>query len=180
MASMPHDGDPDVMARELQEPGQALRRVHVVVDDEHLKASSTAASRRLFGEPPAASGGASAAGSRRTNSLPLPGPSLVAVMVPPCISARRPYDRQPDAQAPLRAGERAVRLGEQVEEPGEHLGGDPDPVVPDPDDHLAVLDPGGELDASTRRGVLGGVGQEVHEDLLEPRRVGLELQARWT
>ena len=32
-------GDPDLVARELQEPGHPVRRVHVVVDDEHPEAS---------------------------------------------------------------------------------------------------------------------------------------------
>ena len=90
----------------------------------------------------------------------------------------RPDERQADAQPALRAGERAVGLGEEVEHPREQLRRDADPVVPHPEDDLVPLDPGDELDAAPGRRVLGGVGQEVDEDLLQPGRVGLEPQVR--
>ena len=51
----------------------------------------------------------------------------------------RPDQRQADAQAPLRAGERAVPLGEEVEHPRQQLRRDADPVVPHPEDDLAPL-----------------------------------------
>ncbi len=38
--------------------------------------------------------------------------------------------------------------------------------------------PGSDLDASAGWSVFGGVGQDLHEDLLNPGRVGLEAQSR--
>jgi hypothetical protein len=42
------------------------------------------------------------------------------------------------------------------------------------DDQVLPLGPGGQLDAAPRLGVLGGVGQQVDQDLLQPRRVRLD------
>ena len=68
-----------------------------------------------FGRP--GLGTAGAAAGRRTR-CPGPGPSLWASTVPPCISTSRFDQGQPDAQPALRAVERPLRLGEQVEDAG--------------------------------------------------------------
>ena len=86
------------------------------------------------------------AGSRTTNSLPRPRPSLVASTVPPCISTRLRTSVRPRPRPALRPVERVVDLGEQVEDAGEHLGGDADPVVADAEGDVLPLDaprPGG-------------------------------------
>ena len=168
-------GDPDLVARELQEPGHPVGRVHVVVDDE----DSQAVGRRPSSGPPSESapGAGGLGGGEPDDELaPLAGAVARRGDGAAVQLGERPDERQPDARAPLRAGERAVALGEEVEHPREQLGRDADPVVPDADDDLVPLDPGDELDAAPGRRVLGGVGQEVHEDLLEPGRVGLEPQ----
>ena len=85
-----------------------------------------------------------------------------------------PDQGQADPQPPLAAVERAVGLGEQVEDAREQLRGDPDAGVADPDERLVPLAPGLERDPAPRLGVLGGVVQQVGEDLLQPGRVGLE------
>ena len=65
---------PDLMTDELEEPRHRPGRVHVVIDDEDLTLPAPSTSGpRLRVAPSAAS---SAAGSRTTNSLPRPGPSL--------------------------------------------------------------------------------------------------------
>ena len=75
--------------------------------------------------------GFSAAGSRTVNSLPLPGPSLVATTLPAVHLDELLDDRQPDPQAPLGAGERAVPLGEELEHLRQLLGRDADAPVLD-------------------------------------------------
>lgn len=86
-------GDPDVMARELEQLGHAPGRVRVVIDDEH-----------------------------------------------PEVSGRRPDDREPDAQAPLRAVERAVAPGEEVEQLREQIRRVTEAVVTHAKDDLVPFD----------------------------------------
>ena len=52
----------------------------------------------------------------------------------------------------------------------------PTPLSRDPDDDLAALAAGRQADPAAAVGVLGGVGQEVDEDLLQPGRVGLDRE----
>ena len=57
---------------------------------------------------------------------------------------------------------------------GSIVGGDADAGVPHPHDHLAALPLGRQPDPAARLGVLGGVVQQVAEDLLQPGRVGVQ------
>ena len=85
---------------------------------------------------------------------------------------------QADAQPALGAGQRAVALGEQVEDAREQIGRDADAGVADADDGVALVEAGVQLDPAARLGVLGRVVEQVDDDLLEPDRVGLELDRR--
>ena len=76
------------------------------------------------------------AGGRRTR-CPCPALRCAAATLPPCISTRRPDQAQADPQPPLGAVRAVADLDEHLEDPGQHLGLDPDPRVPDPDDDLA-------------------------------------------
>jgi hypothetical protein len=55
------------------------------------------------------------AGSRTMNSLPLPGPSLLACTDPPCISARRRTSVRPIPNPPCARSGESVHLVEHVE-----------------------------------------------------------------
>src|SRR6185295_7431054 len=85
-----------------------------------------------------------------------------------------PRDREPDAETAPGAVERPVDLHEQVPQPGQHLRGDPDPRVPDTDADLVALRLDHQVDPPASLAVLRGVRQEVHEYLLESRRIGLD------
>ena len=92
-----------VVAEQLEEHGQALRRVPVVIDDQdalrgrasrHRVGSFRRAGRWCLREQRQA----------HDDSLPRPGPALVASTVPPCISVRRctsvrPMPRPPSARS---------------------------------------------------------------------------------
>ena len=106
----------------------------------------------------------------------LPSPSLWASTVPPCISTRFFTSVRPMPSPPcdLRGG--VVHLHEQLEDAGQHVRGDADAVVPHPQHRLVALPLGRQPDAPVRLGVLGGVGQQVADDLGEPHRVGVEQQ----
>ena len=107
---------------------------------------------------------------------PLAGPVAPGLDAPAVHLGQLLDDGQADAQAPLRPGQRAVALGEEPEHLRQLLGRDADPVVPDADDDLLALPPGGEPDPAAALGVLRGVGQQVQDDLLDPRRVDVERQ----
>ena len=101
-------------------------------------------------------------GRRTMNSLPLPGPSLRASTVPPCISTRRLDQRQPDAQPPLRPVQRALALGEQVEDLGQEFRARcPTPVSRTRMATWSASPLGRQPDLPARFGVLGGVVQQV-------------------
>ena len=129
----------DLVAEELEEPGQPAGRVHVVVDDEDAGRLRAGGGRRA-GLRSLGRGRASCqAGSRTANSLPLPGPSLVAATLPPCISTSFLTSVSPMPSPPPTAVERAVALGEELEDLGQHLGRDARSRVPDADDDLVPL-----------------------------------------
>ena len=86
----------------------------------------------------------SSRGRRTTNSLPRPRPSLWASTAPSVHLDEGADQGQAEAEPSLRAVERAVGLGEQLEDAGEHRGVDPDAVVADAEDDLVSLDLGRE------------------------------------
>ena len=88
------------------------------------------------------------AGTRMTNSLPRFAPSLMAWTVPPCSSTRRRTSVRPIPRPPWeRSSERSTWVNRSKTR-GEHLGGDADPVVADPEDGLVARP------ASTSRSIL--------------------------
>ena len=80
--------------------------------------------------------------------------------------------RQPDAEAALRPLYRRSHLGEQPEDVRQMFGGDADAGVSHRDHCLAAPPLGGQPDVTGLLGVLGGVVQQVGEDLGQPDRVG--------
>ena len=79
-----------------------------------------------------------------------------------------------DAEPAFGAIERAVGLGEQVEHAAAHFGRQADAVVGDADHGLAVFGESADLDAPAFGRVLGGVGEQVGDDLLGARGIGEE------
>ncbi len=66
---------------------------------------------------------------------------------------------QPDAEPSLRAVERAVGLGEEVEYPCEQLWVHSQAIVLHAKDHILPFDSSNEQDTSSGRRVFGGVRQ---------------------
>ncbi len=83
-------------------------------------------------------------------------------------------ERQADTQAALGPVERLVDLDEEVEDVPLHLGGDPDAGVPYGQDGFVALSCQGDRNSASRLGVLGGVIQQIRDDLLQAGRVSLE------
>ena len=69
----------------------------------------------------------------------------------PAVHLDQPlHKRQPDAEPARRALDAPVHLGEHVEDAGQCLGGDADPVVADRDDDVLAPPLGGEPDVAAR------------------------------
>ena len=79
-------GDLHLVAVDLEKSRQAPGQVLVVVDDEDACATVSPPVRASVAGLDGAETAARAAGSLTVNSLPLPGPSLLAMTVPPCSS----------------------------------------------------------------------------------------------
>ena len=106
------------------------------------------------------------------NSLPRPGPSLRAETLPSWSSTSfrtivRPTPRPPSDRASVRSP-----WANRSKIWGSTSGAMPSAIVGDPEDDPVPVLLGGEPDAAPGRGVPGGVGQEVHQDLLQADRVG--------
>ena len=86
------------------------------------------------------------------------------------------HQRQADAQPALRAVERAVDLGEQVEDARQHLGGMPMPVSRTRMTASSSSALHREGDRAAFLGVLGGVVEQVAEHLGQPHRVAVDAQ----
>src|SRR4029434_1342604 len=84
--------------------------------------------------------------------------------------------RQSDAKPSGRALDAIVRLDEHVEDLGQHARFDADAAVFDAARHRLVFPCGGQGNAATAGRVLGGVVEQVGDDLCEARRVGVERQ----
>ena len=78
------------------------------------------------------------AGSRMTNWLPRLAPSLESLHGSAVHFDQPAHQREPDSEAALRAVERVVDLGEEVEDGRELFGGDADAVIAYAEDGLAV------------------------------------------
>ena len=93
---------------------------------------------------------------------------------------KRLYERQPNPEAALGAVERRSTWVKRSKMWGSISAEMPTPVSRTVmATHVPSL--GGKPDAAPFLGVLGGVGQEVREDLLQPGRVGIERhRLRWT
>jgi hypothetical protein len=76
------------------------------------------------------------------------------------------------AAHPLR---RRRQLGEQLEDAGKVLGGDAGAGVLDTHCHLGAVARGAQPDATAALGELGGIVEQVREDLGEADRVGVEV-----
>ena len=74
---------------------------------------------------------------------------------------------QADSQPPLRAIKRLIHLSKRFEDSPQHFRRYADPVVADPDDCPVAISPGDDVNEAPVVGVLGGIGEQVDEDLFK-------------
>jgi hypothetical protein len=155
------------VARQPQQRRERLAPVRVVLDHQDAAAGEGGGRRRRCRRPQLR--GRDRQGDREARPAPEPfarGRDLAAVQVD---DAAR--ERQPDAEAALRARERRVRLDEQVEDRGQVLARDADPVVLHLDLGRAVVPLQRHPDPTARGRVLARVVQQVPDHLLQARGV---------
>ena len=168
--------NPHVVADPLQELGHPDRRVGAVVDDEdpdksgrHLRGGLLRASGRGIVLPTAGSLDDEPASEGRVQPL-------VAMTVPPCISTSDRTSVRPIPSPPPPNGRATDPLGRRDRTSARASRGECRAHHPDPDDDLFAFDPARRAeDVRPPDGsVLGGVGQQVHNNLLETHRVGIK------
>src|SRR5437899_1117488 len=113
------------------------------------------------GDWSARSGGGGICGSRIVNDAPRPGPSLAAATRPPCISVRR------------RTVDVPLTLDEKVEHSRQKLAGDADAGVVDVQNGITGVRRHRHANLPAGRSELGRVADEVRDDLLDSRLVGV-------
>ena len=106
----------------------------------------------------------STVGIVKVNRAPMPGPSLSAHIRPPCASTQARPEDTASAFVPL-------DTGELPKQEGQELGGYAPAFVGDRDRNVKALPHGGHRDDGRLRGVPGGVGQQVAQDLHDAQPV---------
>ena len=86
------------------------------------------------------------------------------------------HERQPDPEPAPRAIQRMVGLHEEIEDVSLHLGRDADPGVSHSQHGLVAFAAERDRDPAAGLGVLGGVVQQVRDDLFQTGRVALDPQ----
>src|SRR5690242_19144187 len=81
------------------------------------------------------------------------------------------HEREPDAEPARRPVHDGLELREEREESRLRFRGETDAVVPDGEHRFGALAPRLELDAAAGVRVLGGIGEEVDEDLRDAHGV---------
>lgn len=171
---------PDGMAAHAEQLRQAVGRIAVVVDHQHAAPSLGLGGQR-FSRLAGRHGGQWQAHGQFAAQ---PGPRAGRLRLAAVQLDDAAHQRQPDAQPALGAIDRAFALHEEIEGGGQQRGRHADAVV----DHaqhrpglpalllgrlLALQD---DAHVPAARGVLGGVVQQVHDHLREPRLVALHRQ----
>lgn len=112
------------------------------------------------------------------NSLPFPGTCAARAHGAVVHLDEAAHDRQPEAEAARRAVQCLRLLHEDIEHLLEHLRGDSHAFIA----HAQLDARTGAARVHADRGawvaVFGGVGEEVHQHLREPLRVGKDQQPR--
>ena len=118
--------------------------------------------------------GRSTAGRRMMNSLPFPGPSLFAAMLPSCISTSFLTIVSPMPSPPSDRAEERSPCVKSSNIAGNFSGGMPMPVS----FTLMTISPpsrcGGEPDLPAVVAVLDGVDEQIDDDLLEAGGIGVD------
>ena len=163
--------DMDLVTGDLEQQGEALRRIGVVVGDEHPQRSGDRFGV-LWGD---------VADRRRCDDGQLEH-ELAAVADARAARLDRSavqldelaHEREADPEAVL-AIERPVDAREEIEDLGELLGRNADAVVFHGHPEHVVRRADRHLDSAARRRVLGRIADQVGEDLHEPLAVRLQL-----
>ena len=161
-------------AHQLQQHAQPVCRVNVVVDHEHAFAHHH---RIGFG------GGRRRRRRRRFQQrqahrehAALSRPVAVGVDLAALHFKQAAHQGQAYAYAALGHAGSLRRLGEQVEDARQDIGRHAAAVIRDGDQHLGALAPRPQADFPATVGVLGGVAQQVGDDLRQPHRIRVHRQ----
>src|SRR5688572_14733816 len=117
-------------------------------------------------------------GRRTTNSLPFPGPSLLADTVPPCRSTRLLYDSEPQSQAALRSIDGLPLRNKEVKYARQHFRRNAHACIPYTNDYVVVVTVGSDRDVTAGWSVLCCICQQVGDDLIQTGGIALHRESR--
>ena len=160
-----------------QGAGEHHHQVDVVIDHQHAHAVWLARRLRRPASTVRGTPARGASGSLTMNSLPASRPcgGLWASMVPPCSSTSRWASESPMPSPPVRAGQRAVGLREQVEDARQEFRVDAHAVVAHAHQHArspVALAPA-LRSGRPRRVYLAALFSRLMKTSSMPRRVGV-------
>ena len=163
-------GDLYLVAQNVEHHRQALRRVLVIVHNQDTPPGETDGVHvvrrdRLRGFQPGGPGQAHHELAPLTRSRTL-GFNAASVHLDQPL-----HQHQPDAEPALCAIQGEIDLHKHIKDSRQHLPGNAGAVIPDANSDPFVVAPGRHPDVPARTGVLGGIVQQVGEDLSQPRRV---------
>ena len=170
-ARRPVGGFAHLVPGQLQQRTEAIACIGVVLDRQHAPTNGFGR-RELRGFHR----GMGRRGERQADREDTATPRSVTghVDLPAVQIGQAAHERQADAHSSLRPIRLAVPLDEEIEDPGHQLRGNTDAGVLDPEDALVSLRSRDHPDAASRRRVLERVQEQVHDDLLQPCRVGVD------
>src|SRR4051794_23361983 len=91
------------------------------------------------------------------------------------VEARESLDqREAETETALAPILGTVDMGEHLEDLRKYVGSDAEPRVLDPEDDLSIVEGRRQPDLPSRLGVLGGITEEIDEDLSKSSRVGVQ------
>ena len=167
----PIKGQRELVAAHLQQQPQALGSVAVVVGHQDAAGAVGTGNHRMDGclrlaggaerQPHLEVAALSGAGAAREHRA--------------AVQFRQPlHQRQTDAQAAFGAAQCHLGLREHAEQRDHAVGRETDAVVRDGHHQLLAFDARAQRNASARVGVLGGVGEQVRQQLRDAQRIRMQ------
>lgn len=163
----------DLAPFQLEQQGQSLDHIGIIVDHQHASRGSLLGIGRLLGyslfcrnigqqgQTDGELGTLAQAFTLRLDAASVQTDQLF-------------HQAEPDSQPAFGAVQGAICLGEKIENAGQHLRTDPETRVTHPDDGLSVFGRRRQPDLPVRLRVFGGIVEQIGYDLREPDQIAFD------
>lgn len=154
-----------VLAREFEQGRAGIRCVAIVIDQENAQRSCRGKLSRISLDPVRQRGRCTADRQVHNELAPLVCALAEGFDVAAVQGHETADQRQSDAESAFGTPREGIALKEGYEESGQHLAGNPDPVVAYPDLDLPVINACTHIDTPAGIGVLSRIGEQVGKNL---------------